>query len=91
MTLVFDRELQLRDFAEGCVNALNNVKTNIPKIWHLHLQPYKDAILKYASQNKITNGDAVKNLIAAIHSNNEETPLSKATKIFYMAAYCDMN
>lgn len=82
--------LQGRDFAEHCVNALADIKRALPKSWQQVLAPYKQQITEEAEKTHDTNTNAVLNLLSRINTANMAEATLKMQHFFLLAAYCDM-
>ncbi|MFI5171021.1 MAG: hypothetical protein ACHQFW_01455 [Chitinophagales bacterium] len=83
-------ELTIKEFAQGCINALANIKRSMPKNWEQTLQPYKIQILDHASKNQVSKASAIIAILRITNKKNQKPEVIKMESMFYMAAYCDL-
>lgn len=82
--------MQAKDFAEHCVNALADIKRAMPKTWDSALDPYRQAIREQARSAAATNTHAVLMLLKNANVTNVNDTVLRMQHFFLMAAYCTM-
>lgn len=89
MSMTLD-EVQTKEFAQECINALADIKRSFPKNWKASLQPYKDEILAEGKQHQKNNTGALLFILNGINKRLLPIAETKIQYLFYLAAYCDM-
>lgn len=83
-------EVQTKEFAQECINALADIKRSFPKTWKTSLQPYKDDIIAAGNKHQKNNTDSLLIILNGINKRSLPIEEVKIQYLFFLAAYCDM-